>query len=65
MLVVETVATIRRSYFVQQQPIKQICRELRVSCKVVPNVIRSEATAFQYTLSVPSAPKLGSCPGRP
>ena len=29
MLVVETIAKIRRAYFVQGQPIKAICRELR------------------------------------
>ncbi len=31
MLVVETVAKIRRAYFVQHKPIKQICRELKLS----------------------------------
>ncbi|MCJ2102224.1 IS21 family transposase, partial [Methylobacterium sp. E-046] len=46
--------------FVQQKPIKQICRELRVSRKVVRKVIRSEATAFQYTRAIQPAPKLGS-----
>ena len=35
MLVVETVAKIRRAYFVQHKPIKQICRELKLSRKVV------------------------------
>lgn len=60
MLVVETVAKIRRAYFVQQKPIKQICRELRVSRKVVRKVIRSEVTAFQYTRTIQPAPKLGS-----
>jgi hypothetical protein len=33
MLVVETIAKIRRAYFIQRKPIKQICRELRVSVK--------------------------------
>ena len=28
MLVVETIAKIRRAYFVQKKPIKAICREL-------------------------------------
>ena len=59
MLVVETVAKIRRAYFVQHKPIKQICRELKLSRKVVRKVIRSEATAFRYTRSVQPAPKLG------
>ena len=48
MLVVETIAKIRRAYFVQQKSIKEICRELRVSRKVVRKVIRSEATEFRY-----------------
>lgn len=59
MLVVETVAKIRRAYFVQHKPIKQICRELKLSREVVRKVIRSEATAFRYTRSVQPAPKLG------
>ena len=44
MLVVETIAKIRRAFFVQKKPIKTICRELRVSRKVVRKVIRSQAT---------------------
>jgi hypothetical protein len=41
MLVVETVAKIRRAFFVQGKSIKAICRELGVSRKVVRKVIRS------------------------
>ena len=41
MLVVETIAKIRRAYFVQKKPIKLICREYRLSRKVVRKVIRS------------------------
>lgn len=37
MLVVETIAKIRRAFFVQKKPIKVICRELHVSRKVVAN----------------------------
>ena len=48
MLVVETIAKIRRAYFVQGKAIKAICRELRVSRKVVRKVMRSEATEFRY-----------------
>ncbi|HKN30552.1 MAG TPA: IS21 family transposase, partial [Roseiarcus sp.] len=44
MLVVETIAKIRRAYFSQGKAIKEICRELRVSRKVVRKVIRSNAT---------------------
>jgi transposase len=48
MLVVETIAKIRRAYFAQKKPIKAICREFRVSRKVVRKVIRSQATEFRY-----------------
>ena len=48
MLIVETIAKIRRAYFAQKKPIKAICREFRVSRKVVRKVIRSQATEFRY-----------------
>lgn len=55
MLVVETIAKIRRGYFVQGKAIKAISRELKVSRKVVRKVIRSGETAFvtsgQYSRS--------------
>jgi transposase len=63
MLVVETIAKIRRAYFVQKKPIKAICRELRVSRKVVRKVLRSDATEFTYERSVQPRPKLGAWKG--
>jgi transposase len=48
MLVVETIAKIRRAFFAQKKSIKAICREFRLSRKVVRKVIRSEATEFRY-----------------
>jgi len=59
MLVVETIAKVRRAHFVQGKPIKQICRELKVSRKTVRKVLRSEATAFAYHRDVQPQPKLG------
>ncbi len=59
MLVVEKIAKIRRAYFVQQKPIKAICRELHVSRKVVRKVIRSGATEFRYERAVQPQPKMG------
>jgi hypothetical protein len=59
MLVVETIAKIRRAYFVQEKSIKAICRELRVSRKVVRKVVRSGATAFEYERAVQPQPKIG------
>ena len=48
MLVVETIGKIRRAYFAEKKPIKAICRDFRLSRKVVRKVIRSEATEFRY-----------------
>src|SRR6202051_4421990 len=59
MLIVETIAKIRRAFFVQGRPIKAICRELRVSRKVVRKVIRSEATEFRYEREAQPLPKIG------
>ena len=43
MLVMETIAKIRRAFIVQKKSIKEICRDLRVSRKVVRKIIRSDA----------------------
>jgi hypothetical protein len=40
MLVVETIAKIRRAYFQDKKSIKQICRELRVSVDTPPRRFR-------------------------
>ena len=59
MLVVETIAKIRRAFFVHNKPIKAICRELRVSRKVVRKVLRSDATEFRYARETQPLPRLG------
>jgi transposase len=59
MLVVETIAKIRRAYFSLGKPIKEICRELHVSRKVVRKVIRSDATEFHYERLTQPLPKIG------
>src|SRR6266550_863513 len=59
MLIVETIAKIRRAFFAQGKSIKLICRELRVSRKVVRKVIRSEATEFRYEREAQPLPKIG------
>ncbi len=58
MLVVETIAKIRRAHFIQGKSIKQICRELRVSRNTVRKVIRSGATEFSYDRSTRPRPKI-------
>jgi hypothetical protein len=52
-------AKIRRACFHGKKPIRQICRELRVSRKTVRKVIRSGATEFTYERSVQPQPKIG------
>ncbi len=59
MLAVETIAKIRRAYFQDKKPIKQIRRELHVSRNTVRRVIRSVATEFSYERSVQPQPKIG------
>ena len=59
MLVVETIAKIRRAYFLQGKAIKAICRELHVSRKVVRKVLRTNATEFHYERSQQPLPRVG------
>ena len=59
MLVVETIAKIRRACFVQGKPIKAICRDFGVSRKVVRKVIRSGVTEFRYEREFQPRPKIG------
>ena len=59
MLVVETLAKIRRAFFVQKKPIKEICRDLRISRKAVRKIVRSDATEFHYERSIQPLPKIG------
>src|SRR5246127_2886554 len=59
MLVVETIAKIRRAFFVQGKAIRAICRDLGVSRKVVRKVIRSGSTEFRYEREDQPLPKIG------
>ena len=59
MSVVETVARIRREFFVKGKAIKEIVRDLGVSRNTVMKVLRSGETAFAYERSVQPLPKLG------
>jgi transposase len=59
MLVVETIARIRREYFVKKKSIKEIVRDVKVSRNTVRKVVRSGATAFSYDRGVQPMPKLG------
>jgi transposase len=59
MLVVETVARIRREHFVKGKTIREIARDLKVSRNTVRRVLRSGATSFEYEREVQPRPKLG------
>src|SRR5258707_8603098 len=59
MIGVDIIGGIRRAYFEQHRPIKEIARTLSVSRATVRKVIRGQATAFKYERGVQPAPKLG------
>src|SRR5215470_854745 len=63
MLVVETVARIRREHFVKGKKIKEIARSLGVSRNTVRKVLRSGETSFEYERKVQPRPKLGRWTG--
>jgi transposase len=59
MLIVETIAKIRRYHFVEGKKIKQIVRDLRISRNTVRKVLRSGATEHHYERDTQPVPKLG------
>jgi len=58
MLVVETIARIRREHFVKGKTIKEIVRDLKVSRNTVRKVLRSGATAFEYERELQPKPRI-------
>src|SRR4051812_18635494 len=63
MMTMETIGRIRRDFLVKGKTIKEIARDLRMSRNTVRKVLRSQATAFEYTRSVQPLPKLGPWTG--
>ncbi|HEY1985161.1 MAG TPA: IS21 family transposase [Terracidiphilus sp.] len=59
MIGVDIIGRIRRAYFEQQLPIKEIVRMLSVSRSTVRKVVRSKSTEFKYARDSQPAPKLG------
>ena len=47
MLIVETIARIRREHFIKGKTIKAIARDLKLSRNTVRNVLRSGETSFE------------------
>jgi hypothetical protein len=60
MIGVDKIGEIRRAYFEQGRPIKEIVRALLVSRATVRKVIRGHRTEFKYEREVQPSPKLGS-----
>ena len=55
----DTIGEIRRAYFEQHRPIREIVRALSVSRATVRKVVRGQETEFKYERGVQPAPKLG------
>jgi hypothetical protein len=55
---VDLIGQIRRAYFEQHRPIKEIVRTLSVSRATVRKVIRGQATALKYERGIQLVPKL-------
>jgi len=56
MIIVETIAKIRRLHYIQKKGIKTIARELRLSKNTVKKVIREDKTSKSYVRSRQSLP---------
>jgi hypothetical protein len=57
MVTVETIGRIRRAFWVDQKPIRQIVRELRISRQTVRKAIRGSSTEFRYERQVQPQPR--------
>jgi transposase len=56
---VDTIARVRREFFVRGKSIKEIVREQHVSRNTVRKILRSGASEFTYEREVQPLPKLG------
>jgi transposase len=59
MKTVETIARVRREFFVRGRPIKEIARDLHVSRNTVRKILRSGETAFSYERETQPLPRIG------
>ena len=65
MLIVETIAKIRRYYFVEGRGIKKISKDLNISRNTVRDIIRSGKTKNEYSRKKQPYPQLGPYLGVP
>jgi transposase len=61
MIGVDLIGEIRRAFFEQRRPIREIVRTLSVSRATVRRVVRGQKTEFKYERGVQPVPKLGGC----
>ena len=48
MLIMETIAKVRRLYYVENKGFKTIARELRLSKNTVKNILKNDKTKLEY-----------------
>ena len=58
MLIVETIAKIRRAYHRDKKSIRQIAKEMNLARNTVRKIIRSDVTELHYERTVQPRPKL-------
>ncbi|MBS3652618.1 helix-turn-helix domain-containing protein, partial [Pseudaminobacter sp. 19-2017] len=56
---VDTIARVRRAFYVQGWSLKRISRELHVSRNTVRRILRSGETSFSYERERQPQPKIG------
>ena len=59
MVRVETIGRIRRAFWVDKKPIRQIVWELRVWRQTVRKAVRGSSTEFRYERQIQPQPRLG------
>ena len=63
MLIVETIAKIRRDYYLYGKGLRRIARERKVSRNTVRKVIRENKTQFTYERTIQTAAENGRLRG--
>lgn len=58
MLIVETIAKIRRAYHRDKKSIRQIAKEMNLARNTVRKIIRADATELNYERTIQPRPKL-------
>jgi len=64
MLVVETIARVRREHLVKGKGVREVARDLGLSRNTVRRILRSGETSFTYERGAQPHPKLGAFIGR-